>query len=480
MLIKTTRASWHQSMLHGERPVSLMKCASSGLGSGGDFRALVKRAGHYVADMVRGIKFASGEVPVHSIALGAEEWYGPNRNGDGFSEAACRKYHKTFEKYARAYRDHENKDPAKSYGIVKLAIYNEPMHRIELILAYNATKEAALRNGGLVADKELDLLEKGADFDTSMACRVPFDVCSVCNNRAKTRADYCTSIKEGGMCKGGGLKNNIATILGDGTQVFAHNPDPCWFDNSMVWRHADRIASATGMLKAAGDRRIGGAEMAELMGVTAPWSVILLDAGPATELAVKLAGIEKRVENGHFRDSLNLGMFGDETDQWTKHGGTIPQALSALASQKVVMPVEGFVQLVTGREWSQEKIAAVKSRLPGVYSRMIEDGSIDKLASENPYTITNDVPPLRVRQWAERLATGHAFTRQGLTKRALAQGIYRSAPEVRTPAASESTVAAEELARSFAMYKLAFLQTVLVKDSEIELTCAAVVRQNYL
>lgn len=153
----------------GEAVAKLVKLSHDGM-RGSDLRDFIKRAGHPFADAVKGIKFNKGEVPIHLLALGATELYGPNRNGDGFKSAALRKYHDTFVKHARWYRNHKNKDKSKSYGVIKLAMFNEPMQRVELIVALNGTKEAAEHNGGLVADEELNDLDNNREISGSMAC----------------------------------------------------------------------------------------------------------------------------------------------------------------------------------------------------------------------------------------------------------------------------------------------------------------------
>ncbi len=152
-----------------EPVAALIKISSRGL-LGVDKQALIKRAGAEFAGELSRIKFAKDEIPVHMIAIGATEDYGPNRNGDGFSRECCQQYHPTFEKFARFYRDHANKNPAKSFGIVKASAYHEPMRRIELVVALNGSKEAAERNGGLLADKEIEKLAADKDIAVSMAC----------------------------------------------------------------------------------------------------------------------------------------------------------------------------------------------------------------------------------------------------------------------------------------------------------------------
>ena len=148
-----------------------IKVSNRGL-IGNDRRDFLKTASESFLPYIDNYKFASDEMPVHLIALGASEAYGPNRNGDGFKEATCRKYHDTFVKFAKFFRNHKNK-PEKGdpfYGYVKDSAYNEDMRRVELLCALNMNKAAASRNGGLVADAEIEKLAKGEDFPVSMAC----------------------------------------------------------------------------------------------------------------------------------------------------------------------------------------------------------------------------------------------------------------------------------------------------------------------
>ncbi|MBQ2619791.1 MAG: hypothetical protein IJF84_00460 [Thermoguttaceae bacterium] len=154
----------------GDEPLgSIIKVSSEGL-VGADRQEFVKRASGSLLDTVDSIKVNPGEELVHLIALGTTEDYGPNRNGDGFKKKACEDYHHYFVKDAKVYRNHKNTDPENSYGVVKASAFNEDMSRVELIVALNRTKEAAKRNKGHVADKELDKLESDKPLACSMAC----------------------------------------------------------------------------------------------------------------------------------------------------------------------------------------------------------------------------------------------------------------------------------------------------------------------
>jgi len=246
--------------------VELVKASSAGL-RGADFADFVKRASHPLAAWVRLNPPAPGEVYVHSTALGATEMVGPNRNGDGYSAAMLQRDHPTFEKHARWYYNHKNTDPAKSYGVVKKAVYIPEVGRVDVIAALNGTKEAAARNGGLVAAKTLKKLASNSDVAVSQSCRVPIDVCSSCGNKARNRGEYCGPEH----CKYGGCRDNLGRVFDDGFHLFVDNPGCTFFDLSDVsdTRGADRTAFVTGKVAAA-DHVVGGAELAEQLGLVVP------------------------------------------------------------------------------------------------------------------------------------------------------------------------------------------------------------------
>jgi hypothetical protein len=235
------------AQLPGLPAMQLVKMSSRGL-RGYDLNEFIKSAGHHFIDALRKMDHKPGEEILHLNALGATEVWGPNRNGDGFKIATCIKYHPTFVEHARWYRDHLNKDPQRSYGIVKLSHFHPTMHRIELLVGLNATKEAADRNKGLIADDEIDCLSKGLDLPVSMSTKVPYDVCSGCGHKSATREEYCDE----NNCKYGGLRDNLGKIASDGHLLHADNPVVCWSDISNVRksRPADRTAYVYGQLKA--------------------------------------------------------------------------------------------------------------------------------------------------------------------------------------------------------------------------------------
>lgn len=116
-------------------------------------------------DYIKNVSPEPGKTHLLLLAMGAEETYGPNRNGDGFSEypvpargkeATARgerwwvapgqeltQTYRTFESNpARAFRHHQNKDPDKASGYVKRAFWNPRMHRVELLTVIDNEKDA--------------------------------------------------------------------------------------------------------------------------------------------------------------------------------------------------------------------------------------------------------------------------------------------------------------------------------------------------
>lgn len=465
----------------GEHAVGLIKLASSGL-RGNDLTALIKRAGHEFASKVKDLPRLPGEELVHLIALGATESVGPNRNGDGFKMACCRKYHTTFVKHARFYRNHKNKDPKISYGIVKLSMYNEPMKRVELLVSLNATKQAADRNGGLVADEEINKLAKGDEVGVSMACKVAYDVCSGCGNKAKNKDAYCLGTDEGGHCKYGGLKNNIGIVHEDGHHLHADNPHPLFFDISRVFRPADRTAYIMGKVAHAGV--VSGAELAESLGVTAPFDLLEdTDFGGDVlgqiKIARELAARERAYVPGDmdraFARDPNSGVDGIEDFSHHQRSGV----LKALATEKVALSVLDWLKLTTGAsgEKCAEAAAEVEPCLPSVFNELLEDSSLTDLLRNNPCK-SAEVAPAAVKVWASKQAADYSLDRTKVQQR-----IWRSAvrqnelPRTRIKSASASSEAARQLARQYGVYQIGFLHD-LRDTPDLGLTMDLIIRQN--
>ena len=480
MLKIITPGSWQ----FDEPIAQMVKVSSRGL-KGSDLSSFIKRAGHRFADEIQNITLDAGDIPVHLIAIGSTEFYGPNRNGDGFKEATCKKDHDTFVKHARWYRNHKNKNPDKSFGLVKASHYNPEMKRIELLVVLNSTKEAAARNGGLLATDEMEKLANGSDIAVSMACRVPFDVCSGCGNKARNRNEYCT----GALCKHGGLSSKIGTVLESGHILHADNPDPTFFDISKVFRPADRIAYTMGKLEkaAAAGTVISGAELAEDMQLSTPLDFSLDGAASALvisqlKLAQQLNAAESSVaEWAHKAVACSPEVRSPSNIPDARFVTTtkVAQMTRALAEQGIVLPVEEFLVMIQGdAEKAASATAQVTRHLPGVYDRMLADGSFETAARNNPFISVENTHMGEYRKLASTLAPDYSLKSNHVESRirkAALRGV-KSSPGIEKAASFDGP--GEALARQYALYKVAAFNQMEPHVAELSLTLTLSFLQN--
>ena len=418
--------------------VESIKIASYGL-RGNDFADFVKRAGHPLASWVREHRPLPGELYVHAIALGSTEKYGSNRNHDGYPRSMLERDHPTFEKYARFYRLHKNKDQSKSYGVIKKSWYNPELERVETIVALNGNKEAADRNGGFIADKELDTLNSGRDLAVSQSVKVAYDECTSCGNKAKHRGEYCGPK----MCKYGGCRDNLGRVFDDGFHLFVQNPKGTFFDLSNVSgdlgsRGADRTAFVTGKVAESNTQK-GGAELAELMGLVPP--EYLLEQKPLAALRClrKLAECKDysypgaptwddcvKVRSQLSNKTLEFPVF--PSDDAGRH-----EKLAELASCGVILPPSQWISVFTGI--SKEKCGMVLTNL-NVVNDAITRNDLHDILSEATMT----VEPNNMNQkwaWLAPSTKAHAVESQlGILKPATKYASVQTPPEVRNELAA--------------------------------------------
>lgn len=229
---------------------------------------LEKTAAEYhptIASYINNARPIPGRTQILLTALGAGEYWGDNANADYFTEEGLAHEgpdygYKTFETNAHVYKHHVNKDPAASYGNVPLAVYNPAFHRVELIVSLDNAK----------APDIVEKHERGEVVDWSMGTKVPFDVCSICGNRAPTRKQYCDH-----------ARYHLGRLDPEtGRKVFVKNTMPRFFDISYVFIGADRIAKTL--------RKVASY-------AAAPSIVSSAEAAEKSAQALKRATIEKEV-----------------------------------------------------------------------------------------------------------------------------------------------------------------------------------------
>ncbi len=216
-----------------------------------------------IQDFVRAIRPSAAGVYVLVNALGAGEYWGSNVNGDLFPEKALIHSPPDWENLlvypdrarevgvawpygyptfmgAYPYKHHVNKDPSRAFGRVELATWNPKMHRVELVVYLDRALCAQFD-----ATDVINRIDNGEYPDVSMGCKVPYDVCTICEHASKTPNDYCIHAKQ--------MMNQI---LPDGRKVAVRNDFPKFFDISFVFIGADKTAKTMAKLAEQRDGRV--------------------------------------------------------------------------------------------------------------------------------------------------------------------------------------------------------------------------------
>ena len=221
--------------LKGETPVEILKISSKGLDK---TASMQKRAAAFEKE-IKELKPIAKKAYLHVITTCASEVFGPNRNNDAYNEGpydfhpplakqasmvvhvgdGLKKCHKTYLEGAHVYQEHRTDEEPS--GIVKAAMYNEPMHRGELLIEVDVDKWAP----------RLQKRASGQDIFLSIGCSLTCDCCSVCGHRAHTLDEHCEHIKK-----------HAGLMLEDGTRVAMINDNPKFYDISGVNVPADTMA----------------------------------------------------------------------------------------------------------------------------------------------------------------------------------------------------------------------------------------------
>lgn len=467
-----------------DRPlVQAIPVSSRGL-RGNDLNEFLKTASPDIASRMRDVKIHPDEQPVHIIALSATENAGYNRNGDGFKCASCRQYHDTFVKKARWYRNHRNQFAAGDpyYGRVRLSSFHDDMRRIELMAVLNMSKKAMDRNGGFIADQELEKIARGEDIPVSMASNVPYDVCSSCGNQAKTRREYCTER----TCKTGGCSKYLGqlrkTASGDLVMQGVDNPINSWFDISKVWKNADRTAFAGPVDYM---DKTASADMGELEGQAAIaeamekrsgsgfglWSTQVLPKSEQEQIVCKVAKLARLANERKLdpqAESAIKRAFAVDRDlpsaavAYALAGGpgSLDSLLAACADRRIILPIGDYASLT-----KSAGDAATAGRLVSAVLKRIEDGEV-KVARELPE------PSALGRSHAASMAAFELDAVKVASRGALASE-PAAAAAIGTPTAAEA-----DLAEKYAAYQVAAACRLVHNDPEIFQTLALATRLN--
>ena len=426
------------------------------------------------------IKPEKGFAHIHLIAMGDGEFYGANRNADRFDKESHyidipypkhgtpnrvlinkgnKETHETFEKYAKVYLNHVNKDPSKAEGDVVKSAHNDRMSRVELIIKVPEDKWR----------DDLEKLASGGDVAFSMSCTVPYDVCSYCGNKAPNRNKYCEH-----------AKYNMGSITKEGSEICVVNDHMRYFDISKVVVPADRIAF--GLLKAASTGIVSGSELAERLHIVAPED--LMDT-PATldKLAMirKLAEIEKEIEatadgdsplnscaNSFDKDVFSKDMADDDMRTLTDVSrADIPSVLGSLADAKITLSLQDFFKLVMGSKFEalSPHMDTAEDMLPGIFTRMGK-GPCKMMSGMGDMELGEGMVPRKVRDIIQQMIPSSSMDSEPTQRRVTVKILRGGGPAKIIKASNHdilmgsSDLVAERLAAVYAMYKVSYCQRV--------------------
>jgi hypothetical protein len=309
---------------------------------------------------------------------------------------------------------------------------------------------------------ELEKMANGEDPPFSMSCKVPYDICSACLNKAPSRAQYCDH-----------LKDEMGTVKEAGHQIFAINDRPCYFDYSGVFRPADRIAFGLQKVASTGEMPqefIPSTMLAEMWGLKVPNSV-LYDSSPRPvqeKLAAmeRLAAMEKQIE-------ARGQLFNPEVDQGVA-SGSLPEdeldklrsvdwneLMGALAQAQVCLPMKDFFRLMLGNKYDSVagEMGSAQSLLPGIFSRMLNSGDgVEDVTGTTAYDPATSLMPKSVRDVIESVKPSMSLAEGPVGRRLSITIIRGGSPDGMRKLSADlrASKTAQYMAKQYAAYQLAF------------------------
>ena len=376
-----TKISLVNDFVFNAPPVEIIKVSSEGTD-----KNWFKQRSSPLLDKVANLQPKEGYTPLLIIPMGSLECYGPNRNADGWPKSACEKVtrngdivkvssglidrHNTFVTHAHAFEEHNNDDPSKSSGFIKLSNWNPDMDRIELVVYVDNNEW----------DNEIQKVANNENCTVSMAAGVDRDFCSICSNESYGEDDYCNHIKF--------FKN---AILDDGHHIHMINENPTFKDLSKVSINADRLGYGLGKISLGGDNEK---------------TASVHDTNEKIALLDKLSEIEKMISSPMCpADKLDkipselpaMDKVDDGTVMLIKCVG--PEKVTSSLSDKgcVLPPHDFFKSIADDDEGGFNNIFdQIKSSLPSIFRdlksdvKMMGDGILDSPLSGGEDSVMDD------------------------------------------------------------------------------------------
>ncbi len=357
---------------------------------------------------------------LHIIAVGDEERYQCNRNGDAFSRADNIRKHASFVNTAHVFKNHKNNNAKLAHGYVIDSAHNDPMSRIELLLALNNDKCAA----------EVEDVNNGKPLAFSMGSSQESDICSFCENEAKVAADHCDCIK-----------NHLRKVASNGQLIYMKNPNPEYFDISIVHKPADRIAYMLQKV-AFSHGTISGHELAS-------------DAG-YTEATIKklaamriIASMVKRIPLVGRKSGKPSDLSKSTVNELKKTARlySVDKVINVLYDHNYILSPRDFADIIVKHAEPDEAADAIDSD----DSDVEEDMDCDVDCFDAPM---NDIPPKLDEQALSELEEKASMKIANVQKRAMF--IVVSNKHSKTASLTIDPIEAKALAMLYKHYKIAF------------------------
>jgi hypothetical protein len=186
-----------------------------------------------------------------------------------------------------------------------------------------------------------------------------FDICSVCHHKAPTAKQHCSHIK-----------NHLNEVLEDGSKIYMKNPNPKYFDISVVHKPADRIAY---MLKkvALAVNEPSGYELADAYGLAAysspKYATMRALASMYKEIPLS---VKEVVKPNSVRANTKLEL----KQKCAAYG--IQQVLAKLASLGVCLAPQDFAEIIVGHP-APDQFAKISISLEDLATKNIECDSFN-------------------------------------------------------------------------------------------------------
>jgi hypothetical protein len=422
-------------------------------------------------ELTKDVKPEKGYSFVHVISTGSGEFFGANSNADYYNEkgrdytfcspcnsmqktaklcGGLEEFHCTYMKFGGVYREHKNgRKGFKPDGDVFKEAYNTNRHRGELILK-------------LSNDIWADDLQKIANKEVvswSIGAGVPYDICSVCGNKAKSRNEYCEH-----------LRYNKLGLDKEGRQICALNDQPHFHDISRVSNPADKIALTLQKVASRNSLLFGDFVRDATDGLYLPLS-LLEKIGTGKEksrlaLIQKLAKLEKELKvcpklMEDVGDALTLD--NDEEDEVVKslENEDIKKLFAGLENKNMMLTPNTFIRIVIKkRPESIDNVVNLPGALKTVFNDILNDGSLEDVLNDGSFSSIGSSSDTslngKLNELSELLSLDSAPVQHRIIKITVMPKKNKGKIEKESNT-GEPSMEAKILAREYAKYQLSFL-----------------------